>query len=55
MIERNNSDAMIPDPLTEGLQPETFDEHVVKMGGVNSFNIFGYWECFYFNNFVHIL
>lgn len=46
MIGHNNSDAMIAE--TKNLQPEIFNEQVVKMGRVNCFDIFGYWEYFYF-------
>lgn len=42
-IDQINYDAMIADPLTKGLPHRIFYEHVVKMGLLNSFNVFGWW------------
>lgn len=39
VIKHTNAEAMIADPLTKGLAPKVFKEHVIKMGVVSSFDI----------------
>ena len=38
VIEHIKTESMLADPLTKGLKPITFKEHVVNMGVIKSFD-----------------
>ena len=44
VIEHIRTESMLADPLTKGLKPITFKEHVVNMGVIKSFDSLVYWE-----------
>lgn len=44
VVKHISTDLMVAKHLNKGLRPMTFKKHVVDMGVLESFDIFGSWE-----------